>query len=36
MQRLAPVTEARTFELADGIASGMPTGGYDIPIGVEA
>ena len=35
MQRLAPVTEARTFELADGIASGMPTGGSDIPIRVN-
>src|SRR5262245_54865774 len=35
IQRLAPVTEARTFELADGIASGMPTGGSDILIRVE-
>jgi hypothetical protein len=36
MQRLAPVTEARTFELADGIASEMPTKKSSSPISAEA
>jgi hypothetical protein len=32
---LASVTEATTFELADGIASGMPTSESAIPIRVD-
>jgi hypothetical protein len=36
MQRLAPVSEAMTFELADGIASGMPTKKSSGPIRLEA